>query len=221
MLRSSFLNVRRARGSFGVPRRKGLGWLFRSLVMLFATRNGPEERASCLRQLARLTLVSWRVVSPEITVTRNLSTASRTQCACDTPGLRSCCPTSAAGRIWSCEAGLGVRPRGRGARGAGRPAPPAGRRGPCTAGLRPFSAHAAPGARRRLFHSARCRRSVWCYVSWNRPKGPWGSARGSGNAGDQAGQAACSFPFNPCVPLSLTEIIMSPILFVVYMSKMF
>lgn len=115
MLRSSFLNVRRARGSFGVHRRKGLGWLFRSLVMLFATRNGPEERASCLRQLARLTLVSWRVVSPEITVTRNLSTASRTQCACDTPGLRSCCPTSAAGRIWSCEAGLGVRPRGRGA----------------------------------------------------------------------------------------------------------
>lgn len=115
MLRSSFLNVRRARGSFGVPRRKGLRWLFRSLVMLFATRNGPEERASCLRQLARLTLVSWRVVSPEITVTRNLSTASRTQCACDTPGLRSCCPSSAAGRIWSCEAGLGVRPRGRGA----------------------------------------------------------------------------------------------------------
>lgn len=165
LLRSSFLNVRRARGSFGVHRPKGLGWLFRSLVMLFATRNGPEERASCLRQLARLTLVSWRVVSPEITVTRNLSTASRTQCACDTPGLRSCCPTSAAGRIWSCEAGLGVRPRGRGARGAGRPAPPAGRRGPCTAGLRPFSAHAAPGARRRLFHSARGRRSVWCYVS--------------------------------------------------------
>lgn len=138
------------------------------MVMLFATRNGPEERASCLRQLARLTLASWRVVSPEITVTRNLSTASRTQCACHTPGLRSCCPSSAAGRIWSCEAGLGVRPRGRGARGAGRPAPPAGRRGPCRAGLRPFSAHAAPGARRRLFHSARCRRSVWCCVSWNR-----------------------------------------------------
>lgn len=111
-------------------------------------------------------------------------------------------------------------PRAR-ARGAGRPAPPAGQRGLCTAGLRPFSADAAPGARRRLFHSARCRRSVWCYVSWNRPKGPWGSARGSGNAGDQAGQAACSFAFNPCVPLSLTEIIMSPILFVVYMSKMF
>lgn len=65
---------------------------------------------------------------------------------------------------------------------------------------------------------------MWCYVSWNRPKGPkgpWGSARGSGNAGDQAGQAACSFAFNPYVPLSLTKIIMSPILFVVYMFKMF